>query len=130
MISYQEATYLILPQATRSLKILSEPVKCSLWRQRSYSAFSVSVSSHFTYPLVQVTVGTPRMIGLSFFSTLLCFQPFEGLHPTLINLSILLCCLPISFSVCSISMWQHFKMSDDKIHCRNQSLKRSKCNCL
>ena len=41
----------------------------------------------------------PRMIGQPYFSILLYFQPFEGLHPTL-NLSISLCCLPISFSVC------------------------------
>ena len=55
-------------------------------------------SLHFTYPIVYLTVGTPRMIGQPLFSILLCFQPFEGLHPTLI-LSTPLCCLPISFSV-------------------------------
>ena len=56
-------------------------------------------SLHFTYPIVYLTVGAPRMIGQPLFSILLCFRPFEGLHPTLI-LSTLLCCLPISFSVC------------------------------
>ena len=55
--------------------------------------------SHFTYPIVYLTVGAPRMIEQPLFSILLCFRPFEGLHPTLI-LSTLLCCLPISFSVC------------------------------
>ena len=54
---------------------------------------------HFTYPTVHLTVGAPRMIGQPLFSILLCFRPFEGLHPTLI-LSTPLCCLPISFSVC------------------------------
>ena len=56
-------------------------------------------SLHFTYPIVYLTVGAPRMIGQPLFSILLCFRPFEGLHPTLI-LSTPLCCLPISFSVC------------------------------
>ena len=56
-------------------------------------------SPHLTYPIVYLTVGAPRMIGQPLFSILLCFRPFEGLHPTLI-LSTLLCCLPISFSVC------------------------------
>ena len=44
-----------------------------------------------------MTVGAPRMIGQPLFSILLCFRPFEELHPTLI-LSIPLR-LPISFSV-------------------------------
>ena len=39
------------------------------------------------------------MIGQPLFSILLYFQPFKRLHPTL-NLSIPLCCLPISFTVC------------------------------
>ena len=55
--------------------------------------------TYFTYPIVYLTVGAPRMIGQPLFSILLCFRPFEELHPTLI-LSTPLCCLPISFSVC------------------------------
>ena len=56
-------------------------------------------SLHFTYPLVWLTVGAPRIIRQPLFSILLYFHPFEWLHPTL-NLSILLWCLSISFSVC------------------------------
>ena len=65
-------------------------------------AWQFSHWSHFTFsliPIVYLTVGAPRMIGQPLFSILLCFRPFEGLHPTLI-LSTPLCCLPISFSVC------------------------------
>ena len=61
---------------------------------RSLLFFSASL--HFTYPIVYLTVGAPRMIGQPLFSILLCFRPFEGLQPTLI-LCTLLRCLPISF---------------------------------
>ena len=69
--------------------------------QQKHSSHGTIFTSHFTYPIVCLTVGAPRMIVQPLFSILLCLRPFEGLHPTLI-LSTPLCCLPISFSV-----WHH-----------------------
>ena len=70
----------------------------SCWK-RVRHVYWTSTSLHFTHPIVYLTVRAPRMIGQPLFSILLCFRPFEGLHPTAI-LSTPLCCLPISFSVC------------------------------
>ena len=89
-----------LPLNLQSNALFSLPFTAFSKRPESFpSDWHPSHHFHFTYPIVYLTIGAPRMIGQPLFSILLCFRPFEGLHPTLI-LSTPLCCLPVSFSVC------------------------------
>ena len=84
---------------------------------------SLWIAHSLTHPIVWMTVGVSRMIGLPLFSIPLCTQPLEGLHSTLF-LSILIYHLSITCGVHCITNdyepfsrggWQHNRIHSAKL---------------